>query len=39
MLEHLEMYLLQDKEEFWMTKVEYEEKGLDMLVKLGPSME
>ena len=33
------MYLLcpvQDKEEFWMTKQEYEEKGLDVLSKLGP---
>ena len=39
MLEHLDIDLLQDKEEFWMTKVEYEEKGLDMLMKLGPSRE
>jgi actin-related protein len=27
---------LQDKEEFWMTKAEYEEKGLKVLDKLGP---
>merc|ERR1711942_507459 len=31
--------VMKDKEEFWMTKAEYEEKGLDVLVKLGPSRE
>merc|ERR1711874_496051 len=29
--------VMKDKEEFWMTKAEYEEKGLDVLKKLGPS--
>lgn len=29
--------VMKDKEEFWMTKAEYEEKGLDVLRKLGPT--
>merc|ERR1712165_588660 len=28
--------VMKDKEEFWMTKAEYEEKGLNVLDKLGP---
>merc|ERR1712098_33780 len=31
--------VMKDKEEFWMTKAEYQEKGLDVLAKLGPSRE
>jgi len=27
---------MKDKEEFWMTKAEYEEKGTAVLDKLGP---
>ena len=30
------IHLFQDKDEFWMTKAEYEEKGLQVLNKLGP---
>jgi len=29
--------VMKDKQEFWMTKAEYEEKGLEVLNKLGPS--
>jgi len=29
--------VMKDKEEFWITKAEYEEKGLACLDKLGPS--
>ena len=28
--------VMKDKEDFWMTKAEYEEKGLNVLDKLGP---
>jgi len=28
--------VMKDKDEFWMTKAEYEEKGLEVLKKLGP---
>lgn len=31
--------VMKDKEEFWMTKAEYEEKGLQVLSKLGPTRE
>ena len=29
--------VMKDKEEFWMTKAEYEEKGKNVLAKLGPT--
>lgn len=29
--------VMKDREDFWMSKAEYEEKGIDVLKKLGPS--